>query len=172
MYHFNMDSFLKSVPNENAEYMHMLRDTQGMDSMRENMCNHADKTVAFNEFIHERESTRAEHPSIKLFDEIILAKRNRGRGGIFSKSSTSFLDDTTDHLWRSASTAAPNSSIPGDYRAVVTRIPAKLDPTLMKEPRAVQGAPRIPANARTRRKPIPSMLAMSSTNEDDADMES
>lgn len=122
--------------------------------------------TAFNEFIHERESTRAENPTIKLFDEIILAKRNRGRGGIFSKSNTSFLYDTSDHLWRTASTAAPNSRIPGDYHQVVTRIPAKLDPTLMKEPRAVQGAPRIPAN-RTRRKPIPSMLAMSTTQEDD-----
>lgn len=30
VYHFNMDNFLKSVPSENAEYMHMLRETQGM----------------------------------------------------------------------------------------------------------------------------------------------
>lgn len=116
--------------------------------------------------------TRAENPSIKLFDEIILAKRNRGRGGIFSKSNTNFLYDTSEHLWRSASTAAPNSRIPGDYRSIVTRVPASLDPTLMKEPRAVQGAPRIPANARTRRKPIPSMLAMSTTQEHEIDPES
>lgn len=148
VYHFNMDAFLKSVPSENAEYMTMLRDTQ-----------------AFNEFIHEREIHRPDNPSVKLFDEIILAKRNRGRGSFFSKSNTSFLYDTTDHLWRSASTAPPNSRIPGDYRSVVSRIPAKLDPTLMKEPRAVQGAPRIP-QARTKRKPIPSMLGLTvDTNE-------
>lgn len=29
MYHFNMDAFLKSVPSENSEYVHMLRETQG-----------------------------------------------------------------------------------------------------------------------------------------------
>ncbi|GAB7348272.1 hypothetical protein MBLNU459_g6257t1 [Dothideomycetes sp. NU459] len=148
IYHFNMDAFLKSVPSDNVEITTILRDTQ-----------------AFNEFIHERESNRAENPSIKLFDEIVLAKRNRGRSSLFSKSNTSFLYDTTDHLWRSASTAPPNSRIPGDYRSVVSRIPAKLDPTLMKEPRAVQGAPRIP-QARTKRKPIPSMLGLAvDTNE-------
>ena len=36
-------------------------------------------------------------------------------------------------------------------------VPAKLDPTLMKEPRVIQGVPRIPV-AKARRKPIPSML--------------
>jgi hypothetical protein len=34
LYHFNMDNFLKSVPNENSEYMHMLRETQGMFSLQ------------------------------------------------------------------------------------------------------------------------------------------
>ena len=29
VYHFNMDNFLKNVPSENSEYMHMLRETQG-----------------------------------------------------------------------------------------------------------------------------------------------
>lgn len=142
VYHFNMDQFMRSVPGEATEYIAMMRETQ-----------------MFNEFIHERESTRAEHPSIKLFDEIILAKRNRGRGSIFSKHNTSWLFDTSEHLWRSASTAAPNSRFPGDYRQVVSRIPAKLDTTLMKEPRAVQGLPR--PQTRTKRKPIPSMLGIS-----------
>lgn len=32
VYHFNMDSFLKNAPTENAEYLHMLRETQGMHS--------------------------------------------------------------------------------------------------------------------------------------------
>ncbi|KAH0270174.1 DENN-domain-containing protein, partial [Aureobasidium melanogenum] len=142
VYHFNMDQFIRSVPGEATEYITMMRDTQ-----------------MFNEFIHERESTRAENPSIKLFDEIILAKRNRGRGSIFSKHNTSWLFDTSEHLWRSASTAAPNSRFPGDYRQVVSRIPAKLDTTLMKEPRAVQGLPR--PQTRTKRKPIPSMMGIS-----------
>ncbi|PVI07764.1 DENN-domain-containing protein [Periconia macrospinosa] len=140
LYQFKMEEFMKSMPHENMQYMQMLQQTQG-----------------FNEFIHERESTRSDDPSIKLFDEIILAKRNRGGSGFFRKPRTNFLADTTDHLWRTASATPPNSRFPGDYRSVITRVPAKLDPTLMKEPRVIQGVPRMPA-AKARRKPIPSML--------------
>jgi hypothetical protein len=84
-----------------------------------------------------------------------------------------FLSDTTDHLWRTASATPPNSRFPGDYRSVISRsmlfarlrsdianfvtVPAKLDPTLMKEPRVIQGVPRVP-QGKARRKPIPSML--------------
>ena len=141
VYHFNMDQFLKSVPHGDSDYMHMLRETQ-----------------MFNEFIHERESTRAEDPSIKLFDEIILSKRNRGRTSLFSKSNTSFLTATSDHLWRSASATPPNTRFPGDSRTVSGRTPAKLDPALMKEPRAIQGAPRLQPATKTKRKPVASML--------------
>lgn len=42
-------------------------------------------------------------------------------------------------------------------------VPAKLDPTLMKEPRVIQGVPRIPM-AKARRKPIPSMLGPNGMN--------
>ncbi|KAI7002102.1 hypothetical protein KC359_g193 [Hortaea werneckii] len=139
-----MDQFLKSVPHGDSEYMNMLRQTQ-----------------AFNEFIHERESTRAEDPSIKLFDEIILSKRNRGRTSLFSRSNTSFLSDTSDHLWRNASATQPNGRVPGDRVPVSGRTPASLDPTLMSEPRAIQGAPRL-QQARTKRKPVASMLGLSS----------
>ncbi|KAI9801396.1 MAG: hypothetical protein M1825_003375 [Sarcosagium campestre] len=139
-FRFNMDGFLKSVPRENSDYLAMLRQTQGL-----------------NEFIHERETKPLNDPSIMLFDQVILAKRNRGRTSMFSKSNTSFLQENSDHLWRSAAANPPNSRFPGDYRQVTSRIPAKLDPTLMKEPRVIQGAPRI-STARARRKPIPSML--------------
>ncbi|KAK3070412.1 hypothetical protein LTR53_010509 [Teratosphaeriaceae sp. CCFEE 6253] len=148
IYHFNMDQFLRSVPHGDSEYMHMLRQTQ-----------------AFNEFIHEREATRAEDPSIKLFDEIILSKRNRGKQSFFSKSSISFLSDTSDHLWRSALATPPTSRLPGDRALLVGRIPAKLDPTLMKEPRSIQGAPRL-QQARTKRKPVASMLGLSAQSAD------
>ncbi|KAL9629064.1 MAG: hypothetical protein Q9164_007037, partial [Protoblastenia rupestris] len=112
----------------------------------------------FNEFIHERETKPGTDPTIMLFDQMILSKRNRGRASMFSKSKTDFLSDTSDHLWRSAAATPPKGRIPGDYRAIVTRTPAKLDPTLMKEPRSLQGVPRINTiNARSR-KPIPSML--------------
>ncbi|KAI9815019.1 MAG: hypothetical protein M1827_002862 [Pycnora praestabilis] len=140
VYQFNMDGFMKSLPRENAEYMHVLQQTQG-----------------FNEFIYERECKRPNDPAIMLFDQIILSKKNRGRTSFFSKSSTDFLSDTSDHLWRSAAATPPNSRFPGDYRQVVSRIPAKLDPLLMKEPRVIQGVPRI-STAKAKRKPIPSLL--------------
>ncbi|KAB2578976.1 DENN domain containing protein [Lasiodiplodia theobromae] len=140
MYSFNIDGFMRSMPSENQEYFTMLRETQG-----------------FNEFIHERETTRSDDPSIKLFDQIILSKKNRGRTSFFSKSSTDFLNDTSDHLWRSAVATPPSARFPGDYRAVISRQPAKLDPTLMKEPRVIQGVPRVPQQ-KAKRKPIPSMI--------------
>jgi hypothetical protein len=114
-------------------------------------------STGFDEFIRERESKRPDDPTVKLFDEVILAKRNRGKSSFFYKSKADFLSDTRDHLWRTASATPPNSRFPGDYRSVISRIPAKLDPTLMKEPRVIQGVPRIPVN-KARRKPIPSML--------------
>ena len=104
IYHFKMDEFVKSLPSENVQYMALLQQTQG-----------------FNEFIHERESTRSDDPSIKLFDEVILAKRNRGKSSFFHKSRVDFLSDTTDHLWRTAAANPPNSRFPGDYRAVISR---------------------------------------------------
>ena len=87
-----------------------------------------------------------------LFDQIILAKKNRGRTSLFSKSSKSahvvsaaylfvpfsgshrltlsrsfvdadpsFLQDRSDHLWRSAATTPPTSRFPGDYRQIISR---------------------------------------------------
>ncbi|KAL9099623.1 MAG: hypothetical protein Q9163_004898 [Psora crenata] len=139
---FYMDGFVRSLPHENADYVNgVLKETQ-----------------AFNEFIYERETKPSTDPSILLFDQMILSKRNRGRASMLSKSKTDFLSDTTDHLWRSAAVTPPKGRIPGDYRAIITRTPAKLEPTLMKEPRSLQGVPRISTmNARSR-KPIPSML--------------
>ncbi|KAH6622893.1 AEX-3 domain-containing protein [Chaetomium tenue] len=62
LYAFEMDAFIRSLPYDQQEYATMMRDTQ-----------------AFNEFIHERERQPATDPSIRLFDEIILAKKARGR---------------------------------------------------------------------------------------------
>ena len=70
IYRFNMEGFLKSMPQENSMFIQMLEQTQ-----------------AFSEFIHDRESKKASDPSIKLFDEVILSKKNRGKSGFFSKSS-------------------------------------------------------------------------------------
>ncbi|KAL8714971.1 MAG: hypothetical protein Q9225_006470 [Loekoesia sp. 1 TL-2023] len=142
-FHFNITGFLRSLPHETADYMSVLQQTQ-----------------AFNEFIHERELKAANDPTIMLFDQIILSKRNRGRTSIFNKSKTDFLSDTSDHLWRSAAASPPQGKFPGDYTSIITRTPAKLSPTFLKEPRVLQGVPRI-NTVHARRKPIPSMLGPS-----------
>ncbi|TVY64164.1 DENN domain-containing protein [Lachnellula suecica] len=145
IYGFDMDGFLRSLPVEQQEYITMLKQTQ-----------------AFNEFIHERETNPANAPKIQLFDAIILAKKSRGRSSFFSRpssKSSSFLDDTSDHLWRSAAVPSPSAKFPGDYRTVVSRIPAQLDVSLMREPRVIQGVPRMDMpGKRVGRKAVPSLL--------------
>ncbi|KAM3563695.1 hypothetical protein MY1884_001164 [Beauveria asiatica] len=156
IYAFDMDGFIKSLPYEQQDYAVMMRDTQ-----------------LFNEFIHERELTAPTEPSIRLFDEVIMAKKARGRPGLSSGLSTlsrlssirvshgasanafglapprgsskppSYLNDTSDHIWRTAAVPVPKGNFTGEYRSVVTRVPARLDRTLMREPRAIQGVPRV-----------------------------
>ncbi|OGE50460.1 hypothetical protein PENARI_c017G04047 [Penicillium arizonense] len=150
-YTFNMEAFMKSLPSEHAEYIAILQQTQG-----------------FNEFISDRERTspKSKDPRMALFDEIVLSKRNRGRTSIFSgRSTTDFLSDTSNHLWRTANaTFFPPSSrsqqnLSADYSRVVTRAPAKLDESLMTEPRMIHGAPRVSKTANTaRRKPLPKLM--------------
>ncbi|KIW05127.1 hypothetical protein, variant 2 [Verruconis gallopava] len=136
LFKFDLEGFIKSLPHDTAEYMATLQDTQ-----------------AFNEFIHEVEVTKPDDPAVRLFDQIIISKRNRGRTSLFSKASTDFLSDNSEHIWRTAQANPPNARFPGDYRQVISRIPAKLDPTLMKEPRVLQGVPRVPL-VKAKRKPI------------------
>ncbi|KAJ5144037.1 uncharacterized protein N7515_002824 [Penicillium bovifimosum] len=151
-YNFNVDAFMKSLPSEHAEYISILQQTQG-----------------FNEFISDRERTnpKSKDPRMTLFDEIVLSKRNRGRSTIFSgRSTTDFLSDTSNHLWRTANATffAPSSrsqqSFSADYGRGVTRAaPAKLDTSLMTEPRMIHGAPRVSKTANTaRRKPLPKLM--------------
>ncbi|KAI1780496.1 DENN-domain-containing protein [Hypoxylon cercidicola] len=168
IYGFDMNGFIKSLPYDQQEYVTMMKETQ-----------------AFNEFIHERETHPGSNPEIRLFDEIILAKKARGKSGFsgLSRLSTirashgvsaslpglqipsrhskpaSFLTDTSDHIWRTACVPVPNSKFQGDYRTVTTRIPARLDTSLMKEPRAIQGVPRPEQRRRgVIRKQVPSMM--------------
>jgi hypothetical protein len=70
-----------------------------------------------------------------LFDEIVLSKRNRGRTSIFSgRSTTDFLSDTSNHLWRTANAtfSAPTSrsqqNLSADYTRVVTRGKSNIQP--------------------------------------------
>ncbi|KAL2884635.1 DENN domain-containing protein [Ceratocystis lukuohia] len=177
LYAFDLDGFIKSLPFEQQEYVVMLRGTQG-----------------FNEFIHERERTPTADPAIRLFDEIILAKKGRGRpglttgisrlsvirashgisslgsgmGGSSSRNNVripSFLGDTRDHIWRTASVTASHAKFPGDYHTVVTRTPTKLETALMNEPRTIQGAPRADKRGTGMpRKQVASMLGISAAD--------
>ncbi|KAI0539348.1 dDENN domain-containing protein [Xylaria digitata] len=166
LYAFDMNGFIRSLPYDQQEYAGMMKETQ-----------------AFNEFVHSRETQPPSNPAIRLFDEIILAKKARGKPGLtsgLSRLSTirashgvssglpskpnklvSYLTDTSDHLWRTASVPMPNAKFPGEYRAVITRIPARLDPALMKEPRAIQGVPRPEQRKKgVLRKQVPSMMGI------------
>ncbi|PLB33352.1 dDENN domain protein [Aspergillus candidus] len=150
-YSFNMEAFMKGLPGEHAEYIAILQQTQG-----------------FNQFISDREmmNPKSKDPRMTLFDEIVLSKRNRGRSSIFSsRSTTDFLSDTSNHLWRTASATFAaggrgQNSMAGEYTRVAIRAPAKLDTSLMKEPRMIHGAPRVSKAANTaRRKPLPKLMS-------------
>ncbi|KAF3936654.1 hypothetical protein ABW19_dt0206736 [Dactylella cylindrospora] len=127
LHKFNIDGFIRSLPSDTAEYISFLNETQ-----------------AFNEFIEERESLRADDPKIMLFEQVIMSKKNRGRTTFFNRPrDMSYLSDTSDHLWRTCSVAVPLSSrVPGESKAPFSRTPAKLDTSLMKEPRIQQGVPK------------------------------
>ncbi|EKJ78856.1 hypothetical protein HYE68_010375 [Fusarium pseudograminearum] len=171
LYAFDMDGFIKSLPHDQHDYAAMMRETQ-----------------CFNEFIHDREMQPANDASIRLFDEIIMAKKARGRSGLatgLSRLSTlrashgastyggfgparggsnskipAFLGDISDHIWRTASVPLPKGNFPGEYKTIVTRTPARLDRSLMREPRSIQGMPRVePRGTRGLiRKQVPNMF--------------
>lgn len=118
IYRFNMEEFLKSMPHENALYIQMLEQTQ-----------------AFSEFIHDRESRKATDPAVKLFDEVILSKKNRGKTGFFSRSSMlkprhvkfialtlgaepTYLADTSEHQWRTNSVVIGHQSKGGSENRI------------------------------------------------------
>lgn len=73
---------------------------------------------------------------------------------------SSYLGDTSDHIWRTASVPLPKGNFPGDYHAIISRVPARLEKSLMREPRAIQGVPRMEQRGARGliRKQVPSML--------------
>lgn len=141
LFAFNKDAFLRSLPHDQADYMAMLLETQ-----------------AFNEFVGERETMRPDHPSVRLFDEVILSKRNRGKAGVFGKSKVGFLEDRSEHLWRSAQATSPVSRDGPKGSVSIGRMPAKLEKELLREPRVIQGIPRVMTKKPTR-KQVPSLLS-------------
>lgn len=179
IYHFNRDSFIRSLPHDTADYV----------------ATTLSATQAFSEFVFERECIPPSDPAARLFDDVVLLKRARGRPALFSRTASStssapttttsgaptlkagapgyFLADTSDHLWRSAaassSSARPqtaSSSLSGNGAGgagpgmqsppvpLLGRTPAKLDRSLARAPRVIGGAPRLGA-ARPRRKMVP-----------------
>ena len=146
LFNFSKSAFLNSLPHDQADYMSVLAETQ-----------------MFSEFVNDRETMRPDDPNVRLFDEIILSKRNRGKvSSVFGKSKVGFLEDKSDHLWRSAQATSP-ASRDGPKGSVSTgRMPAKLESDLLKEPRVVQGVPRV-MTKRPTRKQVPSMLSMGRT---------
>ena len=68
-----------------------------------------------------------------------------------------FLEITERSLQEVCAHARYGCSEHVEFILTIYTVPAKLDPSLMKEPRVIQGVPRI-NNAKARRKPIPSML--------------
>ena len=72
LFNFKAHQFLRSASREAAPYLQLVCETQ-----------------AFNEFIMERCMKSPDDPEVALFDEIIIAKRNRGRYGLFGKQCTS-----------------------------------------------------------------------------------
>ena len=142
-YSFDLPNFLRTLPQDNSQYIEMLGQTQ-----------------AFNEFIAEREQKGASSlPEIALFDAIIMAKRNRtgkfaaniqlGRN-LFSGRAppitiTDILSDTSNHQWRPIQAPTNNerpelgaASKGRDYHDIISRTPAKLEDDLFRP------APKVP----------------------------
>lgn len=129
-YTFNCEAFMKSLPSEHADYIAILQQTQGEPPLHQLHRHSILTSLAFNEFISDRERTspKSKDSRMALFDEIVLSKRNRGRTSIFSgRSTTDFLSDTSNHLWRTANATffAPSSrsqhNLSSDFGKVITR---------------------------------------------------
>ena len=72
LFNFKTAAFIRGAPRDSSHFLEGLVETQ-----------------AFNEFIFERCSKSPDDPEVILFDQIITAKRNRGRHGLFQKQRCS-----------------------------------------------------------------------------------
>lgn len=154
---FEVDSWIRTLPPEHAEYMEMLKDTQ-----------------SFDEFINERETTKLSlSDSVTLFDAIMAAKKTRtkgvrstiaaslsGRNPFAGRSQSGgipaeYLSDTSNHIWRVVST--PHSSEKAElgnaakgreYRKIISRTPGKLEDDLFDPP---------PPTLKIKKPPVPTI---------------
>ena len=172
MHSFDMNEFLRGVPGDVAAYLAGLHQTQAFNEF----IAERERTPTA---LTTSSATTSNQASISLFDSVIMSKRNRGglrpqiasfsgRNPFSSKAVSGpgidFLHDNTDHLWRLASATSSSMSSRTDfgddqgrdYRTIVTRIPAKLEEKLMREPKMLLGAPQANKNKRqSTRKPVP-----------------
>jgi hypothetical protein len=150
LYNFRLTSFLRVPSREMAAYLEMLAETQ-----------------AFNEFIIERCLKSADDPEIALFDQFVMAKRNRGRHGIFRKQRTCPLGFhslilVTPFLSNSPPTVkleTRKSVPPNDFDLPLfwqppRTPPSKLDSTLLLPPRLAQPHLKHSREKVIRRKPV------------------
>jgi dDENN domain len=147
LYKFKLHNFLKGASREIYPYLEMLSETQ-----------------AFNEFIMERSTKSPDDAEVSLFDQIVIAKRNRGRHGLFTKQRNPLnlpANPVTPMLTKLPCNFGTRKAVPPNE----TKLPAlwttpdtpptKLDPFLMLPPRLAQ-PPRTkyPLEGGIRRKPV------------------
>lgn len=102
-------------------------------------------TQAFCCFIDDRSARDANDPEIRLFEDIILAKRNRGKAALFGKSNqTTFLSSQADSPRKTFSVVRPNSESATPQSVSAGRkdipVPDFLDERLFCLPRVFLGA--------------------------------
>jgi hypothetical protein len=132
LFNFKLQGFIRAAPRDTAPFLEMLSETQ-----------------AFNEFIMERCMKSPDDPEIALFDQIILAKRNRGRHGLFGGKQGNLprnsnliivtpLLSTPSASLDTKKTVPPNDTkLPALWQPPETP-PSKLDPLLLLPPRLAQ----------------------------------
>jgi dDENN domain len=158
LYNFKLLGWLKSAPRDSVPYLEMLSETQ-----------------AFSEFIMERCDRPPDDPEIAYFDQMIAAKRNRGRHGmLWGKQGTNKSPHLlsyglemltwgvgTPMLFPVPVTLETRKAIPpNDSRLppnwdLPDQPPAKLDPRILTPPRLAQQRNKFSmARGFARRKPV------------------
>lgn len=100
------------------------------------------ETQAFATFIDDRSTKDPSDPDIRLFDDILLAKRNRGRSGIFGKSiRPTFLLSQADAPRKTFTALRPNDQgLPPAPSSGQIPVPDFLDERLLSTPRIFRGS--------------------------------
>jgi len=134
---FKASAFTRAAPRDSVHFLESLLDTQ-----------------AFNEFILERCSKPPDDPEIVLFDQIIIAKRNRGRHGLFQKQLTPLVSKPATVNLQVRKAVQPNETkLPAQWQPPQVP-PPKLDALLLLPPRLAQPRTKFSKERGIRRKPV------------------